>query len=125
MSLTAAPVARRRNRHHAAFLEALLRGDPVEAVAKGAGVHRRTVQRWKVEHAAELDAARESLVAAALNELRAGLLSAARRLRREAEDLTNGSVGVRAALGLLSAHHDLALIQDYGTRLTALEARGP
>jgi hypothetical protein len=74
-------------------------------------------------HRDELDAAREGLVSEAVKKLRAGLVAAARRLRREAED-ASASVDVRAALGLFSAHHDMATLGDIQARVAALEARG-
>ena len=112
-----------RNRYHAVLLEALVRGRTVDEAAKAAGVCRKTVTRWKALHRGELDAARESLVTEALGELRAGLLSAARRLRVEAEDMSNGGNGIRAALGLLSSHHDLATVCDLQARIGLLEGR--
>ena len=114
---------KKRSKHHAAFIDGLLRGDSVEAIARKAGVHRRTVTRWKAENAAEIEQARSHLVSDALAELRATLLSATLRLRHEVEDYENGSAGIRAALGVIGAHHDMTMMSDYGARLVALEAR--
>jgi hypothetical protein len=114
---------KKQSRHHATFLAATVRGASIEALAKEAGVHRRTVTRWVAAHQAEIAEARASLVSDALTELRAGLLSATRRLVHEVEDFDNGAAGISAARALLAAHHDLALVADYGARLDAVEKR--
>ena len=113
----------KQSKHHATFLAACVRGASIEAIAQEAGVHRRTVTRWVAAHQAEIAAARASIVGEALTELRAGLLSATRRLVHEVEDFDNGAAGISAARALLAAHHDLALVADYGTRLDAVEKR--
>ena len=113
----------KQSKHHATFLAATVRGASIEAIAREAGCHARTVKRWTASHQTEIAEARASLVGEALTELRAGLLSATRRLVHEVEDFDNGAAGISAARALLAAHHDLALVADYGTRLDAVERR--
>lgn len=113
----------KQSRHHAVFLEGVLRGAPIQSIATAANVSRRTVTRWVTAHAAEIEEARGQLIEGATTELRATLLSAVRRLRAEVENPSSPALGIRAATAVISAHHDLSLLGDFAARLVALERR--
>lgn len=119
MTVGDAPV--RKPRYHQALLTAFLRGATVEEACVEARVSRSTAQRWRNQHGDELEARHLALVEEAVRELRAGLVSAARRLRAEAEDRTNAGTGVRAAVALLTAYQTIAVQHELEQRVAALE----